>query len=74
MQPAKASFMEYFEQKEKEANSHNDAGGGGRENNKQATEGDLEVVSTVQYSTGCRSWLMDSLSDNQVVSGNPLTT
>lgn len=47
MQPAKPSFLEYFEQKEREANSHND--GGGRENNadnrKLPAEGDLEVVS-----------------------------
>lgn len=48
MQPAKPSFLEYFEQKEREANSHND--GEGRENNadnrKLPAEGDLEVVST----------------------------
>uniref|UniRef100_A0A7N6FG67 non-specific serine/threonine protein kinase n=1 Tax=Anabas testudineus TaxID=64144 RepID=A0A7N6FG67_ANATE len=47
MQPAKPSFLEYFEQKEKEANIHND---GGRQNNadnrKLPGEGDLEVVST----------------------------
>ncbi|XP_071392032.1 serine/threonine-protein kinase 4-like, partial [Centroberyx affinis] len=48
MQPAKPSFLEYFEQKEKEANSHNDGGGrGGGENNadnrKLPAEGDLEA-------------------------------
>ncbi|KAM4741534.1 serine/threonine-protein kinase 4-like [Anableps anableps] len=49
MQPAKPSFLEYFEQKEKEVNNHND-GGRRRENNadnrKLPGEGDLEVVST----------------------------
>lgn len=48
MQPAKPSFLEYFEQKEKEANIYNDDGGR-RENNadnrKLPAEGDLEVVS-----------------------------
>ncbi|KAM7401562.1 hypothetical protein PAMP_016869 [Pampus punctatissimus] len=47
MQPAKPSFLEYFEQKEKEANSHN--GGGGEnnaDNSKLPPEGDLETVST----------------------------
>lgn len=47
MQPAKPSFLEYFEQKEKEANIQND--GGGRQNNadnrKLPGDGDLEVVS-----------------------------
>uniref|UniRef100_A0A8C6LE69 non-specific serine/threonine protein kinase n=1 Tax=Nothobranchius furzeri TaxID=105023 RepID=A0A8C6LE69_NOTFU len=47
MQPAKPSFLEYFEQKEKEANDHND---GRKENNadnrKLPPEGDLEVVRT----------------------------
>uniref|UniRef100_A0A3Q3LWR0 non-specific serine/threonine protein kinase n=1 Tax=Mastacembelus armatus TaxID=205130 RepID=A0A3Q3LWR0_9TELE len=49
MQPAKPSFLEYFEQKEKEANSHNDGGGRGdanADNRKLPGEGDLEVVST----------------------------
>ncbi|XP_044204985.1 serine/threonine-protein kinase 4-like [Thunnus albacares] len=49
MQPAKPSFLEYFEQKEKEANSHNDGGGRGEnnaDNRKLPPEGDLEVVST----------------------------
>uniref|UniRef100_A0A7N6FGT7 non-specific serine/threonine protein kinase n=1 Tax=Anabas testudineus TaxID=64144 RepID=A0A7N6FGT7_ANATE len=45
MQPAKPSFLEYFEQKEKEANIHND---GGRQNNadnrKLPGEGDLEEL------------------------------
>ncbi|KAM9409990.1 serine/threonine-protein kinase 4-like [Pholidichthys leucotaenia] len=48
MQPAKPSFLEYFEQKEKEAISHN---GGGRgenmgDNRRLPAEGDLEVVNT----------------------------
>ncbi|XP_023125820.1 serine/threonine-protein kinase 4-like [Amphiprion ocellaris] len=49
MQPAKPSFLEYFEQKEKEANSHNDGGGRGEnnaDNRKLSAEGDLEVVSS----------------------------
>ncbi|XP_065811527.1 serine/threonine-protein kinase 4 [Labrus bergylta] len=49
MQPAKPSFLEYFEQKEKEANSHNDGGGRGEnnaDNRKVPPEGDLQVVST----------------------------
>ncbi|XP_023248859.1 serine/threonine-protein kinase 4-like [Seriola lalandi dorsalis] len=49
MQPAKPSFLEYFEQKEKEANSHNDGGGRGEnnaDNRKLPGEGDLEVVSS----------------------------
>ncbi|XP_071350292.1 serine/threonine-protein kinase 4-like [Trachinotus anak] len=49
MQPAKPSFLEYFEQKEKEANSHNDGGGRGEnnaDNRKLPGEGDLEVIST----------------------------
>ncbi|KAM7421867.1 hypothetical protein PAMA_010093 [Pampus argenteus] len=47
MQPAKPSFLEYFEQKEKEVNSQN--GGGGEnnaDNSKRPPEGDLEAVST----------------------------
>uniref|UniRef100_A0A667X862 non-specific serine/threonine protein kinase n=1 Tax=Myripristis murdjan TaxID=586833 RepID=A0A667X862_9TELE len=49
MQPAKPSFLEYFEQKEKEANSHNDGGGRGGENadnRKLPAEGDFEVMRT----------------------------
>lgn len=48
MQPAKPSFLEYFEQKEKEANSHNDGGRGvnNADNRKPSTEADLEVVSS----------------------------
>uniref|UniRef100_A0A3Q3QKG8 non-specific serine/threonine protein kinase n=1 Tax=Monopterus albus TaxID=43700 RepID=A0A3Q3QKG8_MONAL len=49
VQPAKPSFLEYFEQKEKEAISHNDRGGrgdGNADNRKLPGEGDLEVVST----------------------------
>lgn len=38
--PAKPSFLEYFEQKEKEANIHNDGGGKGQNN-----ADNLEVVS-----------------------------
>lgn len=48
MQPSKPSFLEYFEQKEKEANSHNDGGGKGdnyADNRKLPAEGDLQVVS-----------------------------
>ncbi|KAG7494584.1 serine serine/threonine-protein kinase 4-like [Solea senegalensis] len=46
MQPAKPSFLEYFEQKEKEANGRNDGGGRGdnkADNRKLPCEGDLEV-------------------------------
>ncbi|KAM4612928.1 serine/threonine-protein kinase 4-like [Polymixia lowei] len=46
MQPAKPSFMEYFE---KEGNSFNDGGGGGEnnaDNRKLPAEGDLEVMRT----------------------------
>ncbi|XP_015254143.1 PREDICTED: serine/threonine-protein kinase 4-like [Cyprinodon variegatus] len=49
MQPAKPSFLEYFEQKEKEVNNHNDGGRRGEnnaDNRKLPAEGDLEVVST----------------------------
>lgn len=48
MQPAKPSFLEYFELKEKEANSHNEGGGRGEnnaDNRKLPGEGDMEVVS-----------------------------
>uniref|UniRef100_A0A8C3AH28 non-specific serine/threonine protein kinase n=1 Tax=Cyclopterus lumpus TaxID=8103 RepID=A0A8C3AH28_CYCLU len=44
MQPAKPSFLEYFEQKEKEANSQ--GGGTNADNRRPANEGDLEVVSS----------------------------
>lgn len=47
MQPAKPSFLQYFEQKEKEADSHD--GGGGQnnaDNRKLPAEGDLEVVNS----------------------------
>uniref|UniRef100_A0A7N6ARG3 non-specific serine/threonine protein kinase n=1 Tax=Anabas testudineus TaxID=64144 RepID=A0A7N6ARG3_ANATE len=58
MQPAKPSFLEYFEQKEKEANIHND---GGRQNNadnrKLPGEGDLEVVIVLKVST----WTVEEL-------------
>ncbi|CAK6974482.1 serine/threonine-protein kinase 4-like [Scomber scombrus] len=47
MQPAKPSFLEYFEQKEKEANVHNDGKGeNNADNRKMPPEGDLEVVSS----------------------------
>lgn len=48
MQPAKPSFLEYFEQKEKEANIQNDGGRKGEnhaDNRKLPLDGDLEVVS-----------------------------
>lgn len=48
MQPPKPSFLEYFEQKEKEANNHDDGGRRGEnnaDNRKLPPEGDLEVVS-----------------------------
>ncbi|XP_061730424.1 serine/threonine-protein kinase 4-like [Nerophis ophidion] len=48
-QPAKPSFLEYFEQKEKEANSQNGGRRGGdhpAECRKMAPEGDLEVVNS----------------------------
>lgn len=49
MQPAKPSFLEYFEQKEKEANSQNEGQDQGHEadNRKLPAEGDMEVVSHV---------------------------
>uniref|UniRef100_A0A3B3DFM3 non-specific serine/threonine protein kinase n=1 Tax=Oryzias melastigma TaxID=30732 RepID=A0A3B3DFM3_ORYME len=49
MQPAKPSFLEYFEQKEKEANIQNDGGRKGEnhaDNRKLPLDGDLEVVMT----------------------------
>ncbi|XP_028303818.1 serine/threonine-protein kinase 4-like [Gouania willdenowi] len=49
MQPTKPSFLEYFEQKEKEANLHQDGGGRGEnlaDNRRLPADGDLEVVST----------------------------
>uniref|UniRef100_A0A674C3Z3 non-specific serine/threonine protein kinase n=1 Tax=Salmo trutta TaxID=8032 RepID=A0A674C3Z3_SALTR len=49
MQPAKPSFLEYFEQKEKEANCHDDSGedpGHNADNRKLPAEGDLEVMRT----------------------------
>ncbi|XP_014877651.1 serine/threonine-protein kinase 3/4-like, partial [Poecilia latipinna] len=49
MQPAKPSFLEYFEQKEKEVNNHIDGGRRGEnnaDNRKLPGEGDLEVVGT----------------------------
>lgn len=51
MQPAKPSFLEYFEQKEKEANVQNN-GGARRENNadKLLPDGDLQVVSLKHWS------------------------
>ncbi|KAK5873119.1 hypothetical protein PBY51_013761 [Eleginops maclovinus] len=49
MQPAKPSFLEYFEQKEKEANSHNRGGGKGEnnaDNRKLPGDGDFDVVNS----------------------------
>ncbi|CAL9704926.1 unnamed protein product [Knipowitschia caucasica] len=46
MQPAKPSFLEYFEQKEKEANSHNEARDNNGDHRKLPTERDLEVLHT----------------------------
>ncbi|KAM8915004.1 LOW QUALITY PROTEIN: serine/threonine-protein kinase 4-like [Spinachia spinachia] len=46
MQPAKPSFLEYFEQKEKEANSHRGGGGGDPADNRRPPDGDLQVVSS----------------------------
>ncbi|KAI4826932.1 hypothetical protein KUCAC02_030362, partial [Chaenocephalus aceratus] len=46
MQPSKPSFLEYFEQKEKEANSHNEGGGRGEnnaDNRKLPADRDFEV-------------------------------
>lgn len=41
MQPAKPSFLQYFEQKEKEDNKNSD-----NDSHKLPPEGDMEVVST----------------------------
>lgn len=42
MQPAKPSFLEYFEQKEKEANVHNDGKGeNNADNRKLFPDGDV---------------------------------
>lgn len=46
MQPAKPSFLEYFEQKEKEANVHNEAGENNADHRKLPADGDLEVLHT----------------------------
>ncbi|KAI4826462.1 hypothetical protein KUCAC02_029909 [Chaenocephalus aceratus] len=49
MQPSKPSFLEYFEQKEKEANSHNEGGGRGEnnaDNRKLPADRDFEVVNS----------------------------
>lgn len=51
MQPAKPSFLEYFEQKEKEANVQNDGGGNDADNRKLPAEGDLQVVSEKRLSS-----------------------
>ena len=42
LQPAKPAFLEYFEQKEREANQ---GGGGDSDNRKLPPDGDMEVVS-----------------------------
>lgn len=44
MQPAKPFFLEYFEQKDKEANNHS-GGENNADNRKLPSDGDLEVVS-----------------------------
>uniref|UniRef100_A0A672ZL93 non-specific serine/threonine protein kinase n=1 Tax=Sphaeramia orbicularis TaxID=375764 RepID=A0A672ZL93_9TELE len=46
LQPVKPSFLEYFEQKEKEANLHNDAGENNADNRRLPAEADLEVLQT----------------------------
>ncbi|KAG7278210.1 hypothetical protein CRUP_012706, partial [Coryphaenoides rupestris] len=51
LQPAKPSFLEYFEQKEREANEGG-GGGGDADNRKPPPEGDLEVM---------RSWSVEEL-------------
>lgn len=51
MQPAKPSFLEYFEQKEKEANVQNDGGGNNADNRKLPADGDLQVVSEKRLSS-----------------------
>lgn len=48
VQPTKPSFLQYFEQKEKEANVYNDGGGNNADNRKLPPDGDLEVVSTMR--------------------------
>lgn len=40
------SFLEYFEQKEKEANVHNEAGENNADHRKVPVDGDLEVLQT----------------------------
>lgn len=75
MQQAKPSFLEYFELKEKEANSHNEGGGRGEnnaDNRKLPGEGDLEVVS--RYCVCVCVWLMFSVLRfyyiSDLISGN----
>uniref|UniRef100_A0A8C6SFW7 SARAH domain-containing protein n=1 Tax=Neogobius melanostomus TaxID=47308 RepID=A0A8C6SFW7_9GOBI len=46
MQPAKPAFLEYFEQKEKEANVHNEAGENNADHRKLPADGHLEVLQT----------------------------
>lgn len=55
MQPAKPSFLEYFEQKEKEANIQNDGGGNNADNRKLPADGDLQVVSEKRLSSTAES-------------------
>ncbi|CAL8337957.1 unnamed protein product [Merluccius merluccius] len=52
VQPAKPSFLEYFEQKEREANKGGGEGGGDADNRKLTPDGDLEVM---------RSWNVEEL-------------
>lgn len=46
MQPAKPSFLEYFEKQEKEANVHNESGENNADHRKLPGDGDLEVLHT----------------------------
>lgn len=53
MQPAKPAFLEYFEQKEKEANIQNNGGGRGENNaynRKLPTKEDVQMVSWTHFS------------------------
>ncbi|CAL8354169.1 serine/threonine-protein kinase 4 isoform X1 [Gadus morhua] len=54
LQPAKPAFLEYFEQKEREANQ---GGGGDSDNRKLPPDGDMEVVSQQEM----RSWSVEEL-------------
>lgn len=58
MQPAKPSFLEYFEQKEKEANSQDggERGENNADNRKAPAETDLEVVSETPWGVSLLCW------------------